>query len=55
MFPKFKKGGLTWDEIGKLIIFLVIFIAVLIIIWIFKDKIFALSDKFKMIFSGGFR
>lgn len=55
MFLKSKKGDLTWDEIGKLIIFLIIFITLLILVWLFKDKIFLMLEKLKTILSGGLR
>jgi hypothetical protein len=55
MIPKLKKGNLTWDEIGKLLIFIVVLIVILVIVWIFKDKLLSLLDKFKTLLLGGLR
>jgi len=41
-----KKGDVTWDEVAKLIIALAVLIFLVIAIWLLKDKIIDLFDKF---------
>ncbi|MEW6063492.1 MAG: hypothetical protein AB1571_03950 [Nanoarchaeota archaeon] len=41
-----KKGDITWDEIAKLIIALTVLIFLVIAVWLLKDKIVDLFDKF---------
>ncbi len=44
-----EKRGLVWDELGKFIIGIVILIILILIIYLFRDKLNQLIETFKNI------
>ncbi|MBS3146372.1 hypothetical protein J4471_01610 [Candidatus Woesearchaeota archaeon] len=40
-----KKGEITWDELGKALIAIIILLIILLIIWMSKDKLINLLEK----------
>ena len=50
-----KKGDLTWDTIGKILIALAILVFIILMIFLLKDKSYSLLDRIKDIlaFGGG--
>ena len=42
-----KKGDMTWEEIGKLLIALAVLLFLIIAAWLLRDKMIELFDKFK--------
>ena len=46
------KKGLIWDELGKIIITFVVVLIVLLIIWLLRDRLGVLGEKFKFLFGG---
>jgi len=46
-FLNMKKGEITWDYLGKILIILAIFAFVVLLIWVLRDKSFDLFSNFK--------
>ena len=42
-----KKGEITWDTLGKILIILVIFVFIILAIWIFREKLYDIFGGFK--------
>ena len=42
-----KKGELHWDELGKVIIALIVLIVIILIIWFLRDKLYSFIPKLK--------
>ena len=45
-----KKGDLAWDTIGKLVIALAFLLLMLVILYLFKDKLIGITDQIKALF-----
>ena len=41
------KAEIHWDELYKIIMMLIVLLALVMAVWLFKDKIYILFDKIK--------
>ena len=45
-----KKGGWEWEQLGKIILAIILLVIVLLAIFVFRDKLMLFLDKFKSLF-----
>ena len=51
-FRNMKRGELTWDVLGKIILALVLLFVTLFILWLIRDKLAEFIENFPRIFVG---
>ena len=51
-FRNMKRGELTWDTLGKIVLALVLFFILIFILWLLRDKLAEFIENYPRIFVG---
>ena len=51
-FRNMKKGELTWDTLGKIVLALVLLFVIIFILWLLRDKLAEFIENYPRIFVG---
>ena len=51
-FRNMKRGELTWDTLGKIVLALVLLFVIIFILWLLRDKLAEFIENYPRIFVG---